>query len=476
MNPHETPRVAIVGAGFTGSLTAAHLLRNAARPFEVCLIERHPPFGPGTAFKAPLPCHLLNVPAVRMSAYPDGPQHLMKWLTERASGPDPGFEAGSGLEAAFLPRRLYGEYVEHTLAEAAQGSRARLTRVAGEAVSIESDAGGTRPRIQLRDGSTIAAQCAVLALGNFPPVDPIGNGSAVASIRYATDPWDERALEGLEAQDTVLTIGSNLTMVDIALALDHRGHRGPIVAVSRHGLLPQPHRKSLLPSWSSRVEGRTGSPRELLRAIREDVTLASAGGLDWRPVVDSIRPRIVSIWTSWSERERGRFLRHARAYWEIHRHRMAPENARVIGSLLESGRLRVIAGRIAGMSAGKDQIEVRVNRRGSRVLETIRAARVVNCTGPGTDLRRTKDPLVQDLLTRRLARPGPLGLGFDTDRDGALVGADGRPSLSLFTLGPLLKGRDWETTAIPEIRMQTEALAICLARRFVTPEAHGGSI
>jgi uncharacterized NAD(P)/FAD-binding protein YdhS len=155
---------------------------------------------------------------------------------------------------------------------------------------------------------------------------------------------------------------------------------------------------------------------------------------------------------------------------------MAPENARVIGSLLESGRLRVIAGRIAGMSVGKDRIEVRVNRRGSRVLEIIRAARVVNCTGPGTDLRRTKDPLVQDLLTRRLARPGPLGLGFDTDRDGALVGADGRPSLSLFTLGPLLKGRDWETTAIPEIRMQTEALAICLARRFVTPEAHGGSI
>ncbi len=157
-------------------------------------------------------------------------------------------------------------------------------------------------------------------------------------MRYATDPWDERALEGLEAQDTVLTIGSNLTMVDIALALDHRGHRGPIVAVSRHGLLPQPHRKSLLPSWSSGVEGRTGSPRELLRAIREDVTLASAGGLDWRSVVDSIRPRIVSIWTSWSDRERGRFLRHARAYWEIHRHRMAPENARVIGSLLESSR------------------------------------------------------------------------------------------------------------------------------------------
>jgi uncharacterized NAD(P)/FAD-binding protein YdhS len=206
------------------------------------------------------------------------------------------------------------------------------------------------------------------------------------------------------------------------------------------------------------------------------VTLASADGVDWRSVVDSIRPKIVSIWTSWSERERGRFLRHARAYWEIHRHRMAPENAKVIASLLESGRLRVVAGRIAAMSVSKDQIEVRVNRRGAAGTEIILASRVVNCTGPGTDLRRTKDPLVQDLLARRLARPGPLGLGFDTDQDGALVGADGRPSLSLFTLGPLLKGRDWETTAIPEIRMQTEALALCIARRFVTPGAHGGSI
>jgi len=476
MKPHETSRVAIVGAGFTGSLTAAHLLRNAARPFEVCLIERHPPFGPGTAFKAPLPCHLLNVPAVRMSAYPDGPEHLMKWLTERASGPDPGFEVDSGgLDAAFLPRRLYGEYVEHTLSEAAERSRARLTRIVGEAVSIDPDASGAHPRIRMRDGSTIAADCAVLALGNFPPMDPLGNGAAVAAGRYAADPWDEEALEGLDSQSTVLTIGSNLTMVDIALTLDHRGHRGPIVAVSTHGLLPQPHRKNLLPPWSSRVEGRTGRPRELLRAIREDVTLASADGVDWRSVVDAIRPKIVSIWSSWPERERARFLRHARAYWEVHRHRMAPENARTIASLVEGARLRVVAGRIAGMSETRDAIEVRVKRRGAAGVETIRAARVVNCTGPGTDMRRTRDSLVQDLLARRLARPGPLGLGFDTDRDGALMGADGRPSVSLFTLGPLLKGRDWETTAIPEIRMQTEALALCLARRFVTPGAHGGS-
>ena len=473
MKPPETPRVDIVGAGFAGSLTAAHLLRNATRPFDVCLIERRPPFGAGTAFKTSLPCHLLNVPAVRMSAYPDGPEHLTRWLTQRASTPDPGFDPGPGLESAFLPRHVYGEYIEHTLSEAEENSRARLTRIVGDVVSIETDSAGASPRIGMSDGSTIQAACVVLAVGNPPPSDPLANGSLARSGRYAADPWDEGALEGLEADDAVLTIGSNLTMVDVALALDYRSHPGPIIAISTHGLLPQPHRKSLLPAWSSRVDGRTGGPRQLLRAMREEVGLATADGLEWRSVVDSIRPKTSTIWGSWPERERRRFLRHARSYWEIHRHRMAPENARTIGALVSAGRLRVVAGRIADVNEAKDAIETRVIRRGSGRVEVFRAARVVNCTGPGMDMRLSRDALVQGLLARRLARPGPLGFGFDADRDFALIGADDRPSPALFTLGSPLKGRYWETTAIPEIRMQAEALALCLSRRFMAPGADG---
>ena len=202
----------------------------------------------------------------------------------------------------------------------------------------------------------------------------------------------------------------------------------------------------------------------MLRAMREEVPAAAAEGAGWRSVVDSIRPKTRSIWASWPDGERRRFLRHARPYWEVHRHRMAPENARTIDALLEAGRLQVLAGRVAGVSETGSAIEVRVAPRGKASPKILTAARVVNCTGPGMDYSLSSDGLVRDLLARGLARPGPMGLGFDADHDGALIGSDGRPSTALFTLGPPLKGRDWETTAVPEVREQALALAKRLTR------------
>ena len=84
---------------------------------------------------------------------------------------------------------------------------------------------------------------------------------------------------------------------------------------------------------------------------------------------------------------------------------------------------------------------------------------LINATGPGTDLTRTTDPLLRDLLDRGLARLDPLRLGLDASLDGAVLDAAGTPSTTLFTLGPPLRGIRYETTAIPEIRDQAAALA-----------------
>jgi uncharacterized NAD(P)/FAD-binding protein YdhS len=92
-----------------------------------------------------------------------------------------------------------------------------------------------------------------------------------------------------------------------------------------------------------------------------------------------------------------------------------------------------------------------------------RAARVVNCTGPSYDVSRRRERLVADLLRRGLVRPGPHRLGLDVTPDGAVLDRLGRPSPVLFTLGPLCRGRRWETTAVPEIRDQAAHLATRLS-------------
>jgi uncharacterized NAD(P)/FAD-binding protein YdhS len=85
--------------------------------------------------------------------------------------------------------------------------------------------------------------------------------------------------------------------------------------------------------------------------------------------------------------------------------------------------------------------------------------RVINCTGPDTDIRRTGDPLLINLLAAKLVRPDALGLGLDTSVDGAVLSVDGMQSASIFTLGTPCKGRLWECTAVPELRVNAFDLA-----------------
>jgi uncharacterized NAD(P)/FAD-binding protein YdhS len=68
-------------------------------------------------------------------------------------------------------------------------------------------------------------------------------------------------------------------------------------------------------------------------------------------------------------------------------------------------------------------------------------------------------------------RPGPLGLGLDHDSRGVLLDSAGAPSTLLSTIGPMRKGRLWETTAMPEIRGQALELADQITSSMETSSA-----
>ena len=83
----------------------------------------------------------------------------------------------------------------------------------------------------------------------------------------------------------------------------------------------------------------------------------------------------------------------------------------------------------------------------------------MNCTGPSTDVRRLGDRLLDALRRRGLAVPDPLSLGLEVSDELALLDTEGRPSESLFLVGPLLKARFWEATAVPELREHAARVA-----------------
>jgi uncharacterized NAD(P)/FAD-binding protein YdhS len=450
--------IAIIGAGFSGTTLAVHLLRAAPPGLErLYLVERAEGRIGGVAYRTQSASHTLNVPAGRMSALEDEPDDFLRFVRRR----EPALTGGS-----FVPRRVYGEYLADTLDVSRRSSRLPLLRVAGEVVSVAAPGDGVL--LGLGDGRTLPVDHAVLAIGNYPPSDPpVGDGTVFTSIRYARDPWAGDALE-LDRRDDVLLVGTGLTMCDVALALRDAGQQGRIHAISRRGLLPQPHRLSAKPpphldrpetldAWPSSAAG-------LLRELRREVRARGGEKVDWREVVTSIRADTPALWQRLDAEERRRFLRHARPYWETHRHRSSPETAHAIDELVETGRLELVAGSLEALAEEDGGVVATIRRRGSSSSGTLRVGKVINCTGPDTDLTRVSDPLVASLRRDGMVRPDELGLGLDADDDGRVVAADGSPSGRLTLLGPLRKGRFWEHTAVPELRVAAKAVADRLVR------------
>ena len=439
--------IAIIGAGASGVLTAAHL-HAAAPELRVAILDAGARAARGLAYGTPYGAHLLNVPAARMSALAQDPDHFKRWLEARGME-DPG--------PRFAPRTVYGEYLADVLGEAC-APPSKVARVIGTSVGLARGEDGWR--VHLHDGRVLAAKAVVLALGNLAPADPL-KAAGVESDNYLRDPWAPGAAQGLDPEAAVLIIGTGLTMVDLALALRAEGHRGPIHALSRRGLLPQahaPHAPRPLPAPPDPI-----SPRAMLRWVREQVAQAMGEGADWRTVIDGIRPHTRRIWGGWSLAQKGSFLRHARAFWDVHRHRTAPEVGAEVQGLLASGGLQVHAGRVLSLHDIAGGVEVQWTRRGDAQPRILRVGRVINCTGPSSDYKAVDQPLVAHLRRAGWLVPDPLRLGVETDADGRLLDTAGKPVPGLFTLGPLRRPTFWESTAIPEIREQSQALSARLA-------------
>lgn len=426
------PVVGVVGAGFSGVLTAIHLLR-CAPAVQVRLVERADRVGRGRAYSTRDPQHLLNVRARNMSAFPDAPDHFLRWLAE----------AGLDHDAdAFVSRGLYGDYLQGLLRQALSGAGG------GQFILEHDEATAVRPRpgggydLGLAIGRSLAVDAVVLALGagGAPPQ----RGAAILD-----DPW-AGDLEGLPGGD-ILLIGSGLTAVDVALTLDRPDRR--IWMVSRRGLSPRPHAAAEPVTLAAEI----ATPSQALAAVR-----AAADRSGWRSAVDALRTVAPGLWARWSPAERRRFLRHLQPWWDVHRHRMAPAVAARFAEAVGAGRWRVEAGRVEAIVADGPGVVAHIRSRGAPPTQARRFAAAVNCTGFAAapdDL-----PLAADLLRRGLAARDPLGLGLALDADFRLLDRTGQVQAGLYAIGPLARGAVWEATAVPDLRGHAWALARTVAR------------
>jgi uncharacterized NAD(P)/FAD-binding protein YdhS len=425
----SAPTVAVVGGGFSGTMATAHLVRiatEARRPLHVVLLERAASFGDGAAYRTADARHLLNVPAGRMSAWPDRPDDLVRW-----AGVDP---------AAFIPRGLYGDYVRARFFETLEAAGDGVAVEIREAEVRRIDRAKRGWRLTTHGTGGLDAAAIVLATGHRPPDDPLQDRWTGPRARYLANPWTSLALGAIRSDEPVVLLGTGLTALDVVMATD-----APIVAVSRHGLLPTAHG---LAARDDRDWSATTSVRELVREARDRARALA----DWRSVVDGLRPHTARLWRALPAEERRRWMRHVRPFWEIHRHRMPPAVAARVERRLADGSLRVVAGSVVAARAGGAGVELDVRRRGGDSL-TLAASWVVNCTGPGASQSTRLDPAIESLVEGGHLVRDELGLGVLTGPSGEASSGD------LVVVGTLRKAQLWESTAVPELRVQAAEAA-----------------
>ena len=434
----------IIGGGASGVLLAYQLLQKQGSDFCVTLVERRPEIGRGLAYHTGNPDHLLNVRAANMSALPDDPDHFWRWLSARGPDrlcPDP---------FCFVPRRVYGDYIASLVEPLLAGTCAprNLTIVQAECTDVGESADGVT--VMLADGRQLTGDIAILATGHDP---------AVLRLACQADPWAPPSAAGIDKDATILILGTGLTSIDYVLTLLADGHRGPVIAMSRRGLMAKAHRR-VDPLRIGEAEVPFGaSASHLLHWFRQRVDAHVAQGGDWRSVVDGIRPFTQRIWQELPLSSRRRFLEHARAWWDVHRHRMAPEVEMRITQALAEGRLTSLAAKVTGIEPNEGGAFVRYRRRGRPEIENLQVGTIVDCTGIVRDVGATHNPVIRSLFDQGLARPDRLRIGLDIGTDCALIGRDGVPSRRLFAIGPLTRAAFWEIIAIPDIRNQCAELA-----------------
>ncbi|WP_410660613.1 FAD/NAD(P)-binding protein [Amycolatopsis sp. lyj-112] len=442
----ESSRVAVIGVGASGALAALHLFRAAirhGRRLHLVLVDRGGEFGPGVAYRTTDPAHLLNTPAGKMSAFHDDPGHFVRWNRAR------GREAEDG---TFLPRGEYGRYLTETLVaeEERAAGVATVERITASATGLRPDEDGG-VTVELDGPAPVRADTVVLAPGAGHG-DPLAGLLPAGSDRYVADPWRSAGPEATADGSPVLVLGTGLSMMDIAVSVTRTHPETVVHAVSRHGLLPRPHRSGPPPETATVPEPpeRAASVRDLLGYARHCLAQEPE---HWREFVDRLRPHTARLWRQLEPGERRRFLDRVNRFWDVHRHRAAPATHRRTRELLRSGRLRLHRGRVDHVRPTPAGFDVSLATPSGR--RKLPVGWLVNATGFRTD---AGDPLLRRLFTEGTARPDQVGLGMATGRDGRVLGRHG-DGQRIYTLGALRRGEEFESTAVPEIRGQAAAIA-----------------
>ncbi|MFC5069926.1 FAD/NAD(P)-binding protein [Flaviflagellibacter deserti] len=460
-------RIGIVGGGFTGAVFAVHLANASSVPLDIEIIEPREKVGAGLAYGSASAEHRINVPSDRLTVFREEPLHFTQWLKARGEwNADP--DGLTGPEDHYSTRHAFGAYVADLVRKSSENNTSGSIILHRRNMATALERTAERWRVTFDSGESATYDEVVVCTTYGAPAFRWTLAEGAEELPHLVrNPWDWDAIRAIPADGDVVIIGTGLTMCDAVVTLRVNGHRGRIRAISRRALTPREHGEfdSSFDLFEDREPPLTAIG--LLRLVRTRIGDAASEGRAWHPVVDAVRRNLATYWRTLPIAERGKIARHLRAYWDVHRFRMAPQ----VASLLAEGKadewFTLSAGRIDRIGRTGSRFRIDWTPKGGSPGGT-EADAIINCTGPDSDLRRTRNPFVQAAMKSGLLRPDALRIGFDVDADGRLLDSGGEVSPGLWAAGPLARAIVGEATGVPEAsahaRHVAEALAASLDR------------
>lgn len=443
--------IIIIGGGFSGTALAIALAQADA---DVTVIDPRSAPGYGVAYSTTEPAHRINVPAERMQLSGESQGDFDRWFrTGDELNADPHALWHDG--KVYPQRGAFGRYVEQRFHEASHSGRATLRHLADSVINIQPDAQGAT--VTTQGGKTLYGSYVVLAVSHPAPALPRQIPAALVSHpALIGNPWQANALDNIAADEPLAIIGTGLTMADVVAALHRRGHRGQITAFSRHGLLPRSNLVGDYPAWNVPDVGFTSG--KWLRQIRLEIARAAQLQQPWQVVLDDIRSSGQRIWQALSEIEQRRFLRHLRAYWDVHRYRIAPQVSTLLEQKRADGSLRVIAARLQQAEQHGSGLALTILPRHAS-QESWQVQRLIVTTGPAHAGLIESNPALNALAEQGALRADALGLGLAVNEHSEVLDNLGRANPRLLVAGPAARGRFGELMGLPQVADHAQAVA-----------------
>lgn len=466
--------------------------------FEILVFEKSLNVGHGVAYAHDDDTNLLNRSAGTMSLIHKKPDDFINWLVKNRGKWKNSFAdlKINKLKEAFLPRSLFGMYIEDTIQQTilrARKHKLKISIIHDEVIAIQKEI--DEYQVGTNNGWLFYSEIVILTMGNLPSNK---FGSYAGNDKFFTTPYPTKKLKLIPLNATVGIMGSRLSAVDAAIALSNNGHQGAIVFIARNGYLPairapyRNHELQILIRHYLQNHSNDLSLHRLIKILTKEVGLAygsptllsewferptnaiehfqnelqtykSKKKIVWQSVLIALNQVIEEIWHELNESDKWIFIQFYKSRWMAYRVGIPVQNARKIYNLFISNQLSLIKNfNKLAYENGKFLVDTNANR--------FEFDYIIDATGNSEEINLIDSLLLTNMLGQGLIKPHRYG-GLEVDfLSSRVINTDNSVESNLFTIGNLTSGTYFFTSVLELNIRHSFKVAQIISSDFVAHE------